>query len=203
MDQSMRTSLAMGRLKRLAHDTNGTAVTEFVIVAPLFLALFIGILQISLQFFYAMEAEKAAELGVRTAVVVTPPTGLSPAAPPALNDSPTSNWGAPCAPTSDPCSGFATATCVGTACGGGFDLILARMQAVFPAVQAANITLTYEYVAMGFAGGPTTPAVTVSITGLSWPAGPFAAVQILLGGTASSSTLPMIRATLTGEDLTT
>lgn len=198
----MRRSLAIGRLKRLTDDTSGTAVTEFVIVAPLFLALFIGILQISLQFFYAMEAEKAAELGVRTAVVVTPPTGLSPAVPP-LNDSATANWGAPCAPTSDPCTGFATASCVGTACGGGFDLILARMQAVFPAVQAANITLTYEYVAMGFAGGPTTPAITVSITGLAWPAGPFAAVRILLGGTASSSTLPTIRATLTGEDLTT
>lgn len=199
----MRSRLAIGRFKRLVVDTSGTAVTEFVIVAPLFFALFFGILQISLQFFYAIEAEKAAELGVRTAVVVTPPTGLAPAAPPALNGSPTSNWGAPCAPTSDPCTGFATATCVGTACGGGFDLILARMQAIFPAVQADNVTLTYEYVALGFAGGPTTPAVTVSITGLSWPAGPFSAVSLLLGGTVGSATLPTIRATLTGEDLTT
>lgn len=199
----MRNSLVIGRLKRLAGDASGTAVTEFVIVAPLFFALFFGILQISLQFFYALEAEKAAELGVRTAVVVTPPPGLTPVAPPQINNSPTSNWGAPCAPTSDPCAGFATATCVGTACGGGFSLILARMQAIFPAVQADNVTLTYEYVALGFAGGPTTPAVTVSITGLSWPAGPFSAVSILLGGTVGSATLPTIRATLTGEDLTT
>ncbi len=199
----MRSRPAIGRFRQLVDDTSGTAVTEFIIVAPLFFALFFGILQISLQFFYAIEAEKAAELGVRTAVVVTPPPGLTPAVPPQFNASPTSNWGAPCAPTSDPCPGFATATCVGNACGGGFSLILARMQAIFPAVQAANITLTYEYVALGFAGGPAAPAITVSISGLNWPVGPFASVRILLGGTVGSSTLPTIRATLTGEDLTT
>jgi Flp pilus assembly protein TadG len=189
---------AMRWIRQIARDARGTAVTEFVIVAPLFLALFIGILEISLQFFFAADAEKAAQIGVRTAVVVTPPAGV-----PATNDSPTANWGAPCAPTSDPCSGFATKTCTGTACGGGFSTILARMQVMFPAIQAANVTLTYDYVALGFAGGPAVPAVTVTITGLSWPAGPFAAVLGLLGGTPGAATLPTIRATLTGEDITT
>jgi hypothetical protein len=77
------------------------------------------------------------------------------------------------------------------------------MQAMFPAVQAANVTLTYDYVALGFAGGPAVPAVTVTIAGLSWPAGPFAAVVGLLDGTSGAATLPTIRATLTGEDITT
>lgn len=186
-------------LSRLASDTHGTSVTEFVVIAPLFLALFIGILEIGLQFYWAEAAEKAAQLGVRTAVVVTPAVAL----PDTNNHSASGLWGQACASASDPCSGFATATCTGAACGGGFSVILDRMQRVFPAIQASNITLRYEYVNMGFAGGPTVPSVTLTLTGLNWPAGPFAAVLGLLGGTANAATLPTIRATLTGEDLAT
>lgn len=186
-------------LPHLAADARGTAVTELVIVAPLFLAVFLGILEVSLQFYYAATAEKAAQIGVRTAVVVTPAAAL-----PTINDhSGGGLWGQPCAPTADPCAGFAAAECTGATCGGGFPLVLARMQAIFPVVTAANVRLRYEYVNMGFAGGPTTPAVTLTITGLSWPAGPFAAAMRLLGSGTYTATMPNIRATLTGEDLAT
>jgi hypothetical protein len=194
---AMRTAQTF--ISRVIADARGTAVTEFAIVAPLFLAVFIGLLEISIQFYWAQAAEKAAQLGVRTAVVVTPAVAL-----PATNDhSATGLWGQICAPAADPCAGFAPLTCTGAACVGGFNVILDRMQRVFPAIQAANITLRYEYVNMGFAGGPTVPAVTLTITGLNWPDGPFAAVIGLLGGAANATTLPTIRATLTGEDLAT
>ena len=186
-------------LSRLGNDCHGTAVTEFVIVAPLFLAIFLGILEISLQLYYAEAAEKAAQLGARTAIVVAPA-----AAVPAVNDRSASGlWGQPCAPTSDPCAGFSTVECTGAACGGAFAIILSRMQAVFPVVTTTNVQLRYEYVAIGFAGGPAFPSVTLTLTGLAWPAGPFAAVRGLLGGTGASATMPDIRVTLTGEDLAT
>jgi hypothetical protein len=184
---------------QLYSDRRGTAVTEFVVVGPLFLAVFLGILEVSLQLYYAEAAEKAAQLGARTAIVVTPA-----AAVPAINDrSASGQWGQPCAPTSDPCAGFAAAECTGAACGGAFAIVLARMQAVLPVVTAANVRLRYEYVAIGFAGGPAFPSVTLTLTGLTWPAGPFAAVRGLLGGTGASATMPDIRVTLTGEDLAT
>jgi hypothetical protein len=182
--------------RRLTFDARGTAVTEFAIVAPLFLALFIGILEITLQFYFAEAAEKAAQAGVRTAVVVTPAVAL-----PAFNDSATEDWGATCTKAGAPCKDFGALTCAGAVCGGGFDAILARMQAVFPVVAAENVTLRYQYVGLGFAGGPPVPAVTVTISGLKWPAGPFAAAMSLLGGSGFAATLPDIRATLTGEDL--
>lgn len=195
----------MWRMGGLIEDRRGTAVTEFVVVAPLFLALFIGVMEITLQFYYAAAAEKAAQVGVRTAVVVNPANlGL-----PTLNQvagsgtTQANNLGIPCSDQRAPCVDFGSAECTGTACGGGFDLILSRMQSIFPVLQANNVRLKYEYIGIGFAGGPIFPAVTLTLTGVQWPAGPFAGVITLLGGGPGATIMPDIRSTLTGEDLTT
>ncbi|HEX6978896.1 MAG TPA: TadE family protein [Alphaproteobacteria bacterium] len=193
----------MRSLLHLRSDARATAVTEFVIVAPLFLALVFGILEITLQLYYATAAEKAAQLGARLAVVVNP-NGAVPAINDRADPEDSGLWGLPCYRDPDPCAGFGDVVCTGTACGGGFDLLLERMQAILPTITAANVTIRYSYVRLGFAGGQAFPAVTLTLSGLTWPAGPFAAVRGLLGGpTKYDATMPDITATLTGEDLAT
>jgi TadE-like protein len=186
-------------IQRLARDARGTAVTEFVIVAPLFFALLLGIMEITLQFYYIAAAEKAAYAGARLAIVLNPMVAAVPATNARVSDSVA--FGTPCRDASNPCVNFGTRTCTGNACVGGFSEMFTRMQGIFPPLAQANVRVEYRYIRLGFAGGKAYPSVTLVLTGIPMPAGPFAAVSMLLGGQAGGAVLPDIRVTLTGEDL--
>lgn len=177
-------------------------MVEFAAIAPLFFALFLGIIEMGLAFYWWKSAEKAAQLGVRILVV------RDPAAPgvPATNErSEDGILGQPCRLTPSPCTGFDTVECRGDACtGAGFDMVLSRMRNVFPVIQEDNVLIRYEYIGLGFAGGPAIPAVSVILTEMEFPFFMLGRIFTLLGGDASGPQfLPDIRATLTGEDMST
>jgi hypothetical protein len=193
-------------MRRLIRDRRGTTTVEFTVIAPLFLALFFAIVELTLAFYWWKSAEKAVMLGSRLAVVRDPAVeGL-----PERNGQVDANavFGLHCRHDSEPCAGFATRTCSGgngDDCDGeAFDLILTRMQQIFPPIEADHLTITYTYIGLGYVGGQIVPAVTVELDGLPAPFIALNAVFGLLGGDARAPVnLPPIRATLTGEDLNT
>ena len=187
---------------RLLRDRRGTTMVEFVVIAPLFFALFLGIIEFGLAFYWLKSAEKAAYLGVRMAVVRDP---ASTAAPTQNVRAENGILGQPCRLVPSPCVDFGRIECAGAACdGAGFDMIVARMQNIFPLIGPQNVRVRYEYIGLGFAGGPAVPATSVILTGIDFPLFPLGQIFQLVGGDASApAVLPDIRATLTGEDLRT
>lgn len=188
-------------MRRLFSDERGTTVMEFAVIAPLFFALFLAIMDLSVGFFWIKSAEKASQLGVRLAVVRTPAALGLPLTNARIE--PDGVFGAPC--RDGHCAGFGTVECTGAGCdGAAFDDIFGRMQRLFGALEPEHVTIRYEDIGLGFAGGPVVPAVTVELRGVPWPLGFLGAVFALLNGDGGGlTTLPTIRATLTGEDLNT
>ena len=191
------------RIGRLLSDERGTTVVEFAVVAPLFFALFLAIIDLSVGFFWFKSAEKATQLGARWAVVRTSAAmGL-----PTTNgrSEPDGVFGGPC--RTGNCTAYDTVEC--TAGGAGCDAavfndVFDRMDRLFGALEPGHVTIRYEDIGLGFAGGPVVPAVTVELTGVPYPLGFLGAVFALLNGDGDAlTTLPTIRATLTGEDLDT
>ena len=82
------------------------------------------------------------------------------------------------------------------------------MRGLASLIQAQHVTIRYDYVGLGFAGGPIIPAVTVTVQGV-----PYGAImttilagfmRIATGNPSAGSpltNLPTITATFTGEDL--
>jgi len=65
-------------------------------------------------------------------------------------------------------------------------------------IQASNVTITYVDAGIGFAGGPTVPMVTVTVTSVPYQTG---ILGLLLNATGNLATLPSRSASMTGEDL--
>lgn len=183
-------------------DERGVTMVEFVVIAPLFFALFLAIIDMGLAFYWWKSAEKATQLGVRIAVVRD---AAAPGVPTTNAKTATGVLGQPCRLIPSPCTGFAPVECMGGACtGAGYDMILARMQYLFPIIQEENVRIRYDYIGLGFAGGPAVPAVSVILTGVDYPFFMLGWIFMLFGGDRSGpDVLPDIRATLTAEDLST
>ena len=86
-----------------------------------------------------------------------------------------------------------------------FTTVANRMRNIFN-VANSKITITYTYVALGFAGGPPIPSVTVTVSGV-----PYDTILTTLmasffaraGGASTFVNLPTMSVTMTGEDLST
>jgi hypothetical protein len=78
---------------------------------------------------------------------------------------------------------------------------MSEMRRIFgQAISDGNLTVTYNYVGLGYAGGPFVPSVTVTLSGVQF--GMFMGFLSGLAGAGDSLlVLPDISATLTGEDL--
>ena len=169
-------------MRALRSDTAGIALVETALILPLFLLLVLGCIDLGLFMFQWNSANKAAQRGVREAVVVgalvmgmrLPDTSWNVA----------DELGELCA-TSVECPVFDVAfTAAGAVCyiagvpgdcAGSYDIvaaanldrlrIFARMQEVFPQLQESEISVRYTSNGLGFVGRPgATPCnVTVSI----------------------------------------
>ena len=196
-------------VKSLVRNERGAVMVEFTIVASLLFLLTFGVVEFGFLFWQWNSAEKATQMGVRKAVVA------SPVAKELVNKDCGNANVSPGTLCSDPnATSFGTITCTGAAggsCTGGYTFdatafgdILSLMQAVFPLIQQQNVTVTYTFVGLGFAGRPgnvagtfgPVPAVTVGLTGMTF-------TFFGLAGFAGFGPLAMpdFRATLTGEDL--
>lgn len=188
-------------MARLLACSRGATMVETTITLVLMLALTFGIVEFGNALWQWNSAEKATKDGARLAATAGPVAQELK-----TWDCATSAilLGTPC---SDPAAAtFGTITCSGATgnCSGGFafsseafGVILARMQAIFPRVQASNVVIEYRDVRLGFAGrGRAVPAITVRLVGMTYT---FTALDDLLG--LGPITMPDFRATLTGEDL--
>jgi Flp pilus assembly protein TadG len=175
---------------------------EFVTIMPFFIMIVFLVIEVSLAFFWWKSAEKATQLGARVAVVSTPVS----TAVPTLNALVNANVinGTRCI-TANSCVDFGTISCTGTGCTNAtaFNRVLGRMQNILGGITAANVTISYKYVSMGFAGGPAVPLVTVTLSGVQFQTGFISILGALLGPGNALTTIPPISARITGEDLTT
>lgn len=160
----------------------------FAILATVFF-----VLETTLYLFFSASLEKAAQAGVRAAVVSTPVA----AGVPATNARTAAGlFGAACPAN---CVGFNTVSCTGAACTPAeFNRIFAHMDGFVGQLEPENVTITYDYAGLGFAGGPTIPVVTVTVSGVPYRTG---VVGLLLSNTGLLAALPTHSVSMTGEDL--
>src|SRR5262249_46549253 len=127
--------------------------------------------------FWIGTAEKAVQLGARLAVVSTPAVSATTTVtcPPSASTLPPTNclasgyaYGQSCSVGA--CTAFTNLTCTGgtsAACNAtNFNTIVARMNGMLSSIQASNVTMSYNYVSLGYAGGPIVPSVTVTLSGV-------------------------------------
>ena len=155
------------------------------------------VIETTLYLFFSATLQKAVQAGARAAVVSDPMT----AGVPDINArSATGVFGVDCGDASAPCTGFATISCVGgsTCDSTQFDRVFDHMQGFSGLLEQSMVTVTYEYVGLGFAGGPVAPLVTVTVQGVPYRTGIFG---LILSNANVLSSLPNQTASMTGEDL--
>lgn len=187
-------------MRRLLLDRGGASAAEFALVLPLLILLLFGIIDGGRYMWTINRAEKAAQMGVRMAVVTdyvsssigdnyvgqcsTPLGGGDPIPADCFSQITCSRTGN-------------NATCTeGTADTDAFNTVLTRIQAFMPEVQPNNVQIIYSPSGLGYAGNPNgpdlAPLVTVRLSGMDF-------TPIVLLALANVG-LPEVRSSLTFED---
>ena len=182
-------------------DESGATTIEFVVVFLAFISMMMFVIELTLYQFSMASLEKAAQAGVRYAVVSAPAARNVE-----LENDPrgSARAGAACSPGSgSACDRLTRRECrgsnMGTCRAAQLDAIVRYMRQYNGAIQRRNVTVIYDDTGIGFAGGPSTPMVTVSISGVQVNTG---ILGMLLGNSANGlRTLPRRAASMTGEDL--
>jgi len=208
------------RLPKLVRHDDGGATVEFVAAMLFFVVIFFFVMEIGVAVFWNATAEKAAQIGVRLAIVGDP-TVTASACPSDNNDGdpvpagtlPLQNcrnggtgaiYGRPCS-TAGTCHTWGPVTCVGgtgaNCDAAGFATIAQRVRSIFNLATDDRITIRYEDTSLGYAGGPVIPLVTVEISNVPYDL-LFASLLGRMSGTGTALIqMPTVSATLTGEDL--
>ena len=188
------------RFAPILRNCDGASAAEFAMVLPLLILFLFGIIDVGRYMWTLNSAEKAAQMGVRYAVVSDPVASVVgvdfvgdysiPGGDPVPSDVFTS---ALCDDTD--CTVTGTASGDDGYDGVAFNHIVDWMDKFFPQIDATNVEVRYDNVGLGFSGDPTGPDVspltTVVVSGLTFQP------LILFGG---SIALPDITASLTLED---
>jgi hypothetical protein len=201
--------------KRLLRSTCGTSAVEFALVLPLFLVLLLGTIDAGRFLWQYNEAEKATQVGARVAIVTD-------VLAPGLRDEnyagqtvngvqiasgsriPAGALGTiMCNNTTCTCEAAPCPTDLGTFDSTIFDVLLARMQAIDPVIQAENVEVRYSGSGLGTAGSAggggggnetpeISPLVTVTLKDMT-----FTPITSML---FASIPMPDLHTTLTAED---
>ncbi len=138
-------------LRRMAGAEEGSVVTEFALILPVLLMLSFGIIDFTLAIFDYHRAGEAVRRGTRVATIEAPVADLS-----------TLTQG-----TSYVCTSGGGVACTGAAVNDAvaFTTIVTAMQAVLPAITAANVQIVYDFSGVGDNARPggVLPFVTVSL----------------------------------------
>jgi hypothetical protein len=200
--------------RSILRDCGAATAAEFALVLPLLLLLLFGIIDAGRFLWDFNRAEKATQVGARVAVVTdSVPSGLAsedyvgqtvggvtltqgdaiPAA--ALGDIKCTRDSCSC--ETEPCP-----STLGTINTDVFDnVLLRRMQSIFPYIEACNVELHYGGSGLGFAGDPNgmeiAPLVTVKLVHSATCALKFTPITSLL---FLSFDMPEFSTTLPAED---
>lgn len=180
----MTATLALIRCKR------GATAAEFALVLPVFLIMLFGIIDGGRFLWEFNEAEKAAQVGARVAIVTNVlSSGLHDEAYAGQTVAgtkiasgariPSGALGTvKCTSTSCTCEVAPCPASLGTLDTTTFnDVLVARMQQIDPRIQASNVVVRYSGSGLGFAGNvgssatgemEISPLITVSLTGLQF-----------------------------------
>jgi hypothetical protein len=198
--------------RRFLSRQRGSSSVEFVVVFGGFIAVIFFVLETTLYLFFTASLEKAAQAGVRAAVVSPPvAAGVATEIPRTTNGV----FGRKCSDgvscvcidgSNPPCAGKQISCTAGSCLDPGFTRLLNHMRGFNAGIEAEHITITYRDVGLGFAGGPAAPEVVVTISGVPYRT---AIVGLLLcigegAGCADAdamANLPARSASMTGEDL--
>ncbi len=195
---------------KFINNRNGSVLTEFAVVLPLFLILLFSIIDFGQIYLRWILAEKATDIAARIAAV-RPPVCANVTD---FNDQTFVSqffdvpFGTSCVALLFICSEPVTRSCTGDeAIGDTFDEIIASAGGLLPATLApSNLRFTYQTTGLGFLGGPYIPTVTVEIVGdvevpFITPLGPLLATFYGGGTGLDNPSMPSMRATLPAEDL--
>lgn len=194
--------------RRIRLDQSGSSAVEFALVLPLLLLLLFGIIDVGRWIWTYNEAEKAAQMGARFAVVsnsVTSGLNSSYVGVSGLTQGdviPASAFGKiTCTDTSCTCT---TGPCptLGTFTQQNFRNVVDRMRLFLPGLQYSNVKIEYSSSGLGYAGSPVlpdlSPLVTVKIGENPATALQFRPLTILA---ITSVNMPTFTTTLSAEDL--
>ena len=166
-------------MNKLLRDCDGSSLVEFTLVFPVFMLVAFGTVDVSLMLFDWAQADKAAFIGARTAVVSNPlASGINnltyanqgtQLGQLCFTSSGTANASAGCPTVTTVCTPGAT---VGTGtCSGGYTYddtalptILANMQIIFPRIGRQNMQISYQTTGLGFVGRPNGLPMNVTVT---------------------------------------
>lgn len=201
--------------KEFRKAEEGSSTIQFVVMFLGFISVITFVVQTAIYLYAVTSIQKAAEAGVRLAVVSQPVVGRN-----VLLDTirPSSNHdfgercrtpladGSPAA--GDPCERFPEQVCgPGRGfCGGQFNNILSEMQGYNGNIRRGHVTIAYTDVGIGFAGAPRRPMVTVTVSGLNIDAGLFGLLLSFAGEETperdlTTLTLPTAVASMPAESL--
>lgn len=210
----------MTKLRNLLADPTGASAAEFALVLPLFLLLVFGTIDAGRFVWEYNRAEKATQVGARLATVTDPlDSGLRD------EDYAGQSVGGVTIGVGDliPAGALGSLRCTSTGCQcetapcptpGTFNtttfnnVLVARMQQIYPEIEAENVVVRYKGSGFGYAGSATgggggggggatetmeiSPLITVTLTGLQ-----FRPISTLL---LAQMTMPAFSTTLTAED---
>lgn len=170
-------------------------------VLPVLLLFLLGIIDVGRYMWTLNRAEKAAQMGVRYAIVSDPVANVintdfvTSYSIPGGDAVPLATFGSAVCTNSGNCTVTGAASGISGRNAGAFNAISTWMRNFYPEIQPANVWVTYQNVGLGYAGDPTGPDVspqtTVELRALTFQP------LILFGGTIG---LPVIKASLTLED---
>ena len=204
------------RLKPLWGDERGGALLETTIMLTILLIFILGSVDFLMAIYQWNAAGKAVQVGARIAAVSTPVANAIPAITGLEGGASPGDYPPP-AFTTRTCTGAGGGSCTGggtynaaamnrivfgrtggTSCTDATSPYEIGMCDVFSRVTAANVSVSYIYSGLGFAGRPggPVPTVTVSLQGLTFQ---FIFLGSLMGFTNVS--IPPLTTTITGEDL--
>lgn len=203
---------AYAALRRFRRDQGGATLVELAVTIPLFLLLFMGIIDFGRMAFHYVVAERAMNVAARVAAVRPPACAGVPEihrrASSASGTPP--SFGTSCRAGPDICEDAGTVTCSGSAANPTANEIWELVRgAMPPGAGIGDLSFSYSYDQnLGFLGGPYVPVVTVEIEGQTFEfVSPLGRLAALAGSTAGTSLgeaavpFPSMSVSLPGEDL--
>jgi Flp pilus assembly protein TadG len=207
----IRTKYLQLQVQRFVRDEDGTTLVELAFVLPVFLLLFLGLIDFGRMGGEYVMAEKAMQLGTRIAAVRpaacpnvpqmnTRGTGLIAGVAP--------HYGAACSAATGICANPGTQTCTGVSTNATAAEIWTQIRPLMPShATIANLRFSYSNdQKLGFLGGPYVPMVTLEIQNLNFQfATPLSALAALAApgstGPGASLPFPSMSMSMPAEDL--
>jgi Flp pilus assembly protein TadG len=200
--------------RKLGTDKSGAAAVEFAFITIALVLFTLGIIDVGFALYWFNRAEKATQLGVRVAAVSNPVTDFMESFSGTDGGGTAGNSCADVSGAINPTCSHPIITCSATSGAGNctsgvfssaaFTKIFNEMRVLYPKLSSDNVQVEYRPTPLGFVGRPgaqagtfnLVPQVTVRIVNLQYN---YIALGSLIG--LAPFTLPVISASMTGEDL--